>query len=58
MLSVCDSVQGTLSSVWQIPFAAPAGGWGWAGERTSLSLWFREAGAYQQNHSTSEHAQC
>ena len=42
MLSVCDSVQGTLSSVWQIPFAAPAGGWGWGGVTTILSLWFRE----------------
>ena len=42
MLSVCDSVQGTLSSVWQIPFAAPAGGWGRGGVTTILSLWFRE----------------
>lgn len=42
MLSVCDLVQGTLSSVWQIPFAAPAGGWGWGGVTTILSLWFRE----------------
>lgn len=48
MLSVCDSVQGTLSSVWQIPFAAPAGGWYGGGGMTILSLWFREAVAYQQ----------
>ena len=55
MLSVCDSVQGTLSSVWQIPFAAPAGRWG---ETTILRHRFREAVAYRRNHSTSEHAQC
>lgn len=45
MLSVCDSVQGTLSSLWQIPFAAPAGG---SGKMAILSLWFREAVAYQE----------
>lgn len=45
MLSVCESVQGTLSSLWQIPFAAPAGG---SGKTAILSLWFREAVAYQE----------
>ena len=33
-LSACASVPGTLSSLWQIPFAAPGGG----GETTILSL--------------------